>query len=472
MSIDVLLINPRLSAKGINEAIVEPPLGILYIASFLESKEFSCEIIDANAMSSEDSEIIKKVIKMHPLLVGISTNAFSYNTALKYAKLIRKNISNVVIVLGGPQPTSAPELCLENKEIDGVICGEGELVMYEILENLKRIKHPFKDVKGTVYKENAKIIRNPFASRITDLNTLPFPAYHLLPSLKYYRSYVRKEPFMGIITSRGCSYQCTFCSKDVFGNKVIFRSPDNILSELEFLIKNMHIRQIDILDDNFSLDKNRCKEICELIINKSLKVLINLQSGVRADNVDKELIQLFKRAGVFKIAFGVESGDEDILKEIKKNINLKTILKANQWAREAGMITIGYFMIGLPYDTPESLQKTINFSKKMNPHIANFMMTMPFYGTPLYRLIEEKGKFLIDAKHGVFSGFYGRKAYFEFGNLKRETIEYFYSKAYRDFYFRINKIIDIFGTLRSGNELHWLISNAYSVLVDTKKQIK
>lgn len=242
-----------------------------------------------------------------------------------------------------------------------------------------------------------------------------------------------------------------------------------MLSEIEFLVKKMGIRQIDILDDNFILHRDRCYKICDLLIKKSFKIYINLQNGVRADNVDRELIFLLKRAGVFKIAFGVESGDENILKSIEKNLNLEAVLKATRWAKQAGMVVIGFFMIGLPYDTPQTLQKTVDFAKKMNPHFANFMITIPFYGTPLYRLIGEKGRFLIDTRYGVSLGYYGAKAFFEFKDLKKDVIEFFYKKAYRDFYFRISKIWDIINTLGSFEEWRWFLSASHNILVNNTR---
>lgn len=470
MNTDVLLINPRPLATGINEATIEVPLGILYIASFLESKGFNCKVLDANAMSLGIEEIIKNVIELSPLLIGISINAFSYQAALTYARQIKKNLPDAIIILGGPQATSAPDLCLENHGIEAVVCSEGEFPTYRIIDNLKKQNHPFKDVPGVVYKMGGQIIYNPPATRILDLDSLPFPAYHLLPNLRYYRAFVRKWPFMGIVTSRGCPYQCTFCSKSVFGNRVAFRSPENVISEIEFLTRSMGIRQIDILDDNFTSDRGRCEKICDLLIKKSIKISINLQSGVRIDNIDRDLLLLLKKAGVFKIAFGVESGDEDILGAIRKNTDPERILMVGRWAREAGMVVIGFFMLGLPYENSKTLQKTIDFAKKMNPHFANFMITIPFYGTPLYSLVEEKGRFLIDTKKGVMVGFYGGNVFFEFGNLTKEIVEHYYNNAYRDFYFRIVKIYDVIASCRSYSEIRWLLMATKSVLTNNIRQ--
>ncbi|MDO8525494.1 MAG: radical SAM protein [Candidatus Omnitrophota bacterium] len=464
MSADVFLINPLPDARGINEATIEAPLGILYIASFLESNGLTCEVIDANAISLKEDDLIARVVRAAPSLVGISVNAFTYSAALSYAKKIKNSLPAATVILGGPQPTAAPEFCLEDSNVDAVVRGEGEAAVCAIAGNLKARLSPFKDVPGVVYRSAGKLIFNPPARRITGLDSLPFPAYHLLPSLKHYNSRTRKRPFMGIITSRGCPYRCSFCSKDVFGDTVTFRSPENVISEIEFLAKDMGIKQIDILDDNFTLDRARCEEICRLVIGRSLKLAINLQSGVRVENMDKEMLLLFKRAGVFKIALGVESADEDVLRGARKKADLDKILKISSLARESGIVVVGFFMIGLPGDNPGAMRRTLDFAKRMDPHIANFMITVPFYGTSLYRTIEEKGRFLVDTKRGASMGFYGGEAFFEMGDIKREDVIYWYQKSYRDFYFRISKAIDLVSTIRTWHELRWFFSVACNIM--------
>jgi len=141
-----------------------------------------------------------------------------------------------------------------------------------------------------------------------------------------------------------------------------------------------------------------------------------------------------------------------------------------RWAREAGMVVVGFFMFGLPYETPKTLQKTIDFAKKMDPHLANFMITIPFYGTPLYSLVEKEGRFLIDTKKGITVGFYGGNVFFEFGNLTKEIVEHYYKKAYLDFYFRITKIWDVIASCRSYSEMRWILMSATSVLTNNIRQ--
>ncbi|MCG2727015.1 MAG: radical SAM protein [Elusimicrobia bacterium] len=171
-----------------------------------------------------------------------------------------------------------------------------------------------------------------------------------------------------------------------------------------------------------------------------------------------------KKAGVFKVAFAVETGNKAILREIKKQLDLDKALEASHLARKHGMIVIGFFMIGLPGDTETTLQETIDFAIKMNPHMANFSMTIPFYGTELYRKIEKEGKFLFDTKEGISYGFYAVKAYYELGHLTEDLMVKYYKKAYREFYFRFSKVIDVLCSIRSFGEFQWFFNTTLNTL--------
>jgi len=465
-SCDLLLINPYpVGAYGINEATVEVPLGILYIASFLRSHGFKISIIDANVLKMSVSDVVEKVKLLSPKIVGISINAFSFSVSLNYIKNIKKISKDIAVIIGGAFATSVPRQCLEDSQADAVVVGEGELTMLEIMNNWLQNKDLFNTVKGVLYRNNSNIINAEPRDRIDNLDVLPFPAYDLLPSLKLYKSRARKSPTLGIITSRGCPYRCIYCSKDVFKNKIILRSANNVVEEISYLTDRLGVRQINILDDNFTFDRERVEKICNLLTQKKYRVLINLQSGIRADSVDDQLLRGMHEAGVFKIAFGIETGDANIMKTIKKGLDLNKALIAASLARKNGIIVIGFFMIGFPADTPATLQKTIDFAKMMNPHIANFMLTVPFYGTELYNIIKDKGKMLIDTKRGIRFGFYSTQPYFEFDDLSSNLLLYYYKKAYRDFYCRTSKILDILKTIKSINELKWFSSAIISTIL-------
>ncbi|HTZ11372.1 MAG TPA: radical SAM protein [Candidatus Margulisiibacteriota bacterium] len=470
MAADVVLVNPFPNAAGTNDVTVQAPMGLLYIASSLESRGYSCNLVDANALKLDDEHAVSLCLKEDPLLVGMHVNALNFQAAMRYSRIIKEQGPKIKIVFGGPHATASAQACLAPGTVDGVVCAEGERICVDIIGRIKKNAHPFEGLLGVCYMDNGAFVRNPPAERIEDIDNLPIPAYHLLPGLNNYKTRVRRWPFMGIITSRGCPYRCSFCSKDIFGTKITLRSPENVVSEIEFLIRSMGIRQIDILDDNFTFDRQRCENICRLLIKKSLPVILNLQSGVRTETIDKEMLILLKKAGVFKIAFGVESGDEDILRAVDKRVNLDQIRKTVKLARQTGMVTIGFFMLGLPYDTEHSMQKTIDIAKELNCHIANFMITIPFYGTPLYDLVQEKGRMLVDTREGISSGFYGGKAFFEFQGMTAGMVEHYYKKAYRDFYNRPSKLMDILSTIRSFGELRWLLEAGFSIIASGIKK--
>lgn len=204
----------------------------------------------------------------------------------------------------------------KNVAVDAVVIGEGENTLTEVVESLGK-RNIFEGLKGVAYKYQDQIIHNQPRPLIENLDDIPFPAYHLLPRLKRYKSRSRAEPVGYIFTSRGCPSQCTFCSRN-FGTFWRPHSANRVVDEISYLVKEHRVRQIDILDDNFTLDINRAAEILDLLAHRRMGIAINLQSGVRVDSVNKELLLKMKKAGVFKIAFGIESGDQNILKKIKK----------------------------------------------------------------------------------------------------------------------------------------------------------
>lgn len=461
---DILLVSPYdEKSSGLNEATIEVPIGLLSIASFMENKGIRVGLLDAYCQRMPIRKVMQEIRNLKPKIIGISVNIFSFLQAAIYTEEIKKNFPDIKVIWGGPHPTVAAEICLRTAPVDFVVIGEGEITSLELVQGLLQNKDCVA-LNGAACLVKGEFLLNPLRDRIIDLDGLPFPAYHLLPSLSYYRTRARKKPFMGIVTSRGCPFSCIYCSKDVFKNRVTFRSPQNIIEEIDLLIRKYQIRQIDILDDNFTLDSQRVEALCDLILQRGYRLAISLQSGIRADRVSDSLMVKMKKAGIFKLAFGVESGSPAVLQGIKKELDLDCVLKSAQLARKHGMVVIGFFMIGLPGDTKSSLQETIDFAIAMNPHIANFMMTIPFYGTELYRRIEQEGRFLYDTKNGISGGFYARKAYYEMGGLTEDIMVRYYNKAYHDFYFRISKIMDILGTVKSFSEVKWILEAGVSTL--------
>jgi radical SAM superfamily enzyme YgiQ (UPF0313 family) len=462
---DVVFINPYPEeAYGINEATIEPPLGIGYLAAIVEKNDVKCSIIDANILQLKIDDILKQLKDKNPKIVGISVNLYSLQVSLKLTEAIKKQMHEVVVIWGGPTPTSSPEKIMQDSSADAICIGESEETIDEIIKNYKRQKHLFKDTAGVIYRDTKSIIKNPERMFIKDIDSIPFPAYHLFPDLRLYKSRSIKKPVAPLLTSRGCPFQCVYCSKDVFKNVCRMRSPENVIAEIDMLVKRYGVKQIDILDDNFTINKARTEKILDLLIDRNYDLHINLQTGIRTESIDQNIIDKMKKAKIFKIPFGVESGDPAILQKIRKHLDLNRVLHVAKMAKRAGMKVYGFFMIGLPGDTAESMQKTIDFAIKMDPNVANFCITIPFPGTPLYDLVKKEGHFLIHMDDGVNAGFYANQVFYELEGMDREFVRKYYKKAMREFYLRPKKMVELAFGIRSWSEFIWLFNAAASIL--------
>lgn len=459
---DVVLINPAATGKGINESTIEPPLGLAYIAAVLEKNGFECKIIDQNVDRLSNIEILDEIPE-GARIVGFFMNSFLYNTVKELTQLIKTKRKDIIVLLGGPTPTAVPELILNDTMCDCVIRGEGEYAVVNIMQNIKAGRAPFNsEVSGAVYYDENKSIKTNIIKRILDLDALPFPAFHLLSPLSKYKSRSRKTPIAPIVTSRGCPYSCTFCSKDVYQRMVTFRSAQSVLDEIDFLVNKYQIKQLDILDDNFSQNRERLEAILDGIIKRNYGLAINMQTGMRTELLTEPVLKKLKKAGVFKLAFGIESADENVLKTHKKILNLGKLEETVKIAKKLGFVVYGFFIIGLPGETEESFRKTLAFAKKMDLDIANFCMAIPFIGTELYKMVQEKGKFLIDTSKNIDSGFYGGTVFFTYDNYTAEDLLKRYKMAYKYFY-SFTRQIKIILSIRSIGELVWVIESFWFI---------
>jgi anaerobic magnesium-protoporphyrin IX monomethyl ester cyclase len=457
---EAVFINPFPKGIGLNDATIEPPLGLAYLASALEQDGFTCSIIDANALKLSSKEVLPQISRQANL-IGFYLNSFSYNSVIELAQLCRQQRPETTIVIGGPLASAAPEMVLSEIPCHGLVQGEGEDAIVGIMRNLAAGRPPFSgEIPGGAYYDPAinEVVMNPVV-RIMDLDRLPFPAYHLLPPLKTYKSRSRKRPVAAIITSRGCAHQCIFCSKDIFRRKVAYRSADNVLAEIDYLVKNLGARQIDILDDNFAQKRFRMEEILEGIVQRDYGLYINLQSGIRSETLDENLLSLMKRAGIYKLAFGIESADPEVLRICRKKLDLKKLEEVVKIAKKMGFLVYGFFIIGLPGETEESFRNTMDFARRLKLDVANFCMSVPFPGTELFRMVKEKGRFLIDTTRNIDSGFYGGRVFYEYENNRREEILRRYQVAYREFY-SLRKKLQLLVSIRSVSELVWMLDAA------------
>ncbi|MBW2974144.1 radical SAM protein, partial [Candidatus Woesearchaeota archaeon] len=248
---------------------------------------------------------------------------------------------------------------------------------------------------------------------------------------------------------------------NIFGSRFRKRSPENIIEEIDILVKKYKVRQIDILDDNFTLDIGWAEQVLDLIIGRKYNLYITFPNGLRADRLNRDLVHKMKLAGVYKGGIGIETGDKKVMRLIKKNLDLDKVVQAIKWLRKEKITVFGFFMLGLPGETRSTMKKTIDFAVRSNPHIANFAVTIPMPGTELYEIIKKKGRFIKDNSSNLSRGYYTiDSGYYELGGLKSRDIKRCQRKAYISFYFRPSKVFEFFSLIRSWRELRWTITTA------------
>jgi radical SAM superfamily enzyme YgiQ (UPF0313 family) len=457
----IALINPRFRLPIDTRTTAH--LGLAYLGAVSERRGDTVVVFDADVEKQSVTEFIQE---FRPHLIGITANTPQVKQAWRTAKAI-KEVYDCPVVLGGPHVSVLPEESCEKPYVDIVARGEGEETWIEISNRLEAFltNHPeyndgrfstaafmhpqnevFKDCLGVTYKtSDGQIHNNPDRTPIADLDSLPWPAYHLFKMDRYTNlqpatDHVDGARSFSILTSRGCPYRCTFCSQSIMPIKWRSRSAESVLAEWRHLVEDLGAQEIGVLDDSANIRIKRLEELANLLIENNLnRVPWIFVNGIRANLATKEMLGLLKHAGLKRTAFGVESGDPEILKSIDKKIDMDTIRQAFINAKEVRLETIGFFIIGLPGETRETMQRTIDFAIELDPMIANFSMMTPYPGTKVYEIVKRQGRFLINDWEDYV--FFEQQARYEMGEMTAELVEEMYRKAYRQFYLRPSPVI-------------------------------
>lgn len=448
MTNKVLLIQPNYNVKKDAEIwTVNPPLGLLYLAAVLEKANISVEIIDANVKNLSSRQIVSLIKSKKAKYVGFSIMTPAADWCEEVIKYLPKEI---IKIAGGPHASAIPEEVLKTG-FDVVVVGEGEETLLEIIQGKK-----LSGIKGIYYKSKNKVNSNQSRQPL-DPNKLPLPARHLIEkggtNKPYLSAGTRYYPWAQILSSRGCPYSCYFCNKSIFGYKYRPRTPENVLEEIDFLVKEYQVREIDFYDDTFNFDIKRAEEIMDLIIKKGYKLYLRFSNGIRADKVTKSLLRKMKAAGTDYIAFGIETGDEKILSMIPKSEKLSQIRKAVITTHKAGIPVTGFFILGLIGDTKESMQRTIDFTKSLPFDRIILNIAVPYPGTRMWSMIKEAGGEIFVKKWQDFYNTSGKMQYSIPGMASAEEVEEMYRKAHREFYFRPQYIIKKLPSLFSPSQI-------------------
>lgn len=419
-----------------NVTVRSPPLGMAYALAVLEREGYEAYFLDADVDRLSKEEILERLKIIKPDIVGMTCTTPTFKSAVTCGQLIYEICDKPLIVLGGPHATAAPDDVAGNYNdvFDFVLRNEGEYALAELLKG-----DDIKGIKGLSFKaEDGRVIHNPTRPRIEDLDSLPFPNYNLVDLSKYgdpiWNLYSKK--FAPIVTSRGCPYSCTFCaSKTIFGQTTQFRSVDNIKAEMKHLKDDFNVDAIYIVDDTFTLKRDRVIELCNALKELNLKWFCQ----TKVNHLDFELIKTMKESGCQVLAIGCESGDERVLEAMKKSQTPEMVINVFDWANKVNLDTLASFIIGMPQDTPESIEKTIKFAKRLNSTYPFFFQLAPYPGTEIYDYVVQNDLLTVDNWEDLDSPKWSMP-YVRHKTISPEELIAFQKKAYKEAYFNLRYI--------------------------------
>ncbi len=385
--IDILLIHPDYPWAN-----KYPPMGLLYLSSYLEKhSDLSVKMVDLAIQKEFESDPFFIMQKEKPAIVGISFMTPQSPVAYAIADVIRREFPNTTLISGGFHASALPAEALEH--FDFVVIGEGEETLRELAQHIIFNKNSLEAISGIAYRQNGFFRMNKPRKPLCNLNDLPFPAWHQLPLERYNglgMGLETEKPFMVILSSRGCPNQCIFCASHiVHGTTFRMRSPDNIIDEIKILKRHFNIEQFDFADDTMTVSKKRMTSFCKKLIEQNLS--INWDCNARVNTVDGEMLRIMKKAGCKRVNFGVESGDQGILDAIKKGITIKQAKRAHRLAKDVGLMTMSFFMIGNPGEGERQIDNTLLLAKELSPDFPGLTFCTPYPGTELYRMAQENG---------------------------------------------------------------------------------
>jgi len=422
-----LLSPPYNSAVKSVVGVSSPPLGLAYIASMLKQNH-DVKIIDSNILSYTLEDVERELRSFNPDIVGITSVTPSIYEAYKVAKTAKKVNENCTVVLGGPHATFMSRQTLKECEhIDIIVKGEGEETTKELVEKIKE-GAPLDEVKGITFRKENKVIDTKLRPFIKDIDVIPFPSWDLLPMHLYKFNRVK---YITMLTSRGCPFKCSFCSSSrLFGGYWRGRSPENVIEEMRVVYEKYKIRNIEFVDDTFTLDQKRAERICDEIIEEGLDVTWGASS--RVDTLSKRLVEKMKKAGCWIIFLGIESGSQKILDAIGKRITLEQIRRAVKILKDVGIQVLGSFIIGFLQDTKETIKETIKFAKSLNLDYAEFSILTPYPGTPIYDYAKKNGMLLTED----WSKYTAVEPVLKIKGASEKEVKALFQKAYITFYLR------------------------------------
>lgn len=391
----ILLINLYYKESGYGERLNYPPVGLGYLGQYLEIENIDYDVIDTGAGYTEE-DVFKKLKAFNADLAAFSLNSICFPRSLELIKKIKEKFPEIAVLVGGPHASTRQDALLREKEaIDFVIVKEGEKPLVLLCKG-----EPLKNIPGLIWRAKNKTIYSN-KTILMDINDFPYPKYSHFDLFKKYNS-----GSIGIVTSRGCPFECAFCQQSsLLGKQWRSREAKNVVNEMEYWY-NHGIHNPHILDDNFCLDKKRILQIATLLEKRKLiNLKITLIGGLRIQNMTEEFLEVLKKLGIRQVSFGVESGSDKILKFIGKGIVASDVDRVIEMALSKGFWVRLFFIIGFPYETKEDVLKTFDLALRHKINAARFFNLVPYEETKIMQWIKENDAKLLYSYEEYMSNF-------------------------------------------------------------------
>ncbi|MBT3194128.1 MAG: radical SAM protein [Verrucomicrobia bacterium] len=443
-------------------AHIYPPMGIMQLSAYLKAKtDHDVTLVDAVPFLWSYEETTQRVLEHKPDVVGLTITSHSIRCAATMARQLKAASPGITIVLGGSHVSAFPELALAVEAFDFAIQGDGEMPMEQLLDRLERKEEPT-DIKGIIWRKDGNVVDNGPAEPYEDLDALPLPDRENLPTERYYTPSNAYRVASTIMGSRGCPNRCVFCNVP---HRFRARSPEHIVDEMEECKERYGIQEIHFIDDIFNITTKRVIEISEEILRRGVKMRWGFKASCK--QVSPEMLEIAKRAGCFRIHYGVETHSQEGLEALNKGITIERIHEVFRMTREAGLVAIAYMMVGCPHEkTPEEVQRIIPFIRKLNPDYVVYSLFTPYPDTEIFKEGARRGlwdadvweKFICDPKPGT------KLPTMWTEHMDADTLLTLFKRTNRAFYFSPKVLIRTLLNLRSPAHLARVIRGGISVL--------
>lgn len=467
----VLIINPPWPGKGFgtrsqnriikhrSDKYLQYPIFLAYSAAQLKAAGHHVAYIDSVIQDLNLDQTLTAAKQENPDVIFMETTTPSIEADYKDLTAL-KNVTGAGIIVGGPHATYFHKTVLkECPAIDIVVRHEFDTKIAAVVSNLDNLQK----VSGITYRRDGEIFDRGDGDLAGELDLIPFPDRETIPWRWYLEAWYSRQPFMNMMTSRGCPYHCTFClwPQIMYGHKQRVRSLDNVLVEIDYLVGRYGLKEINVDDSTFTTNKKRVIEFCQRLRQRKNKLVWTCNG--RVDHLDDEVLAEMKASGCKMIRLGVESGSQDVLDKIKKGLTLRQIDEGFRRVKKHGIQALGGFMFGFPFDSRKSVEETIAFAKKLSPDQVQFSINMCYPGTSLYEYAQ-KNDLLLAESFKEFDMTCGPVV--KTLDMEREELEHILARAYREFYFRPQFVLQTLRHLKDIDEIKRVL-RSFASLVKT-----